>query len=197
MPLNDSAIKAAKPGEKPKKLADEKGLFLLLKPTGAKLWRVKYRFAGREQLLSLGAYPETSLKQARERRDDIRKQAAAGIDPSADHGESSADKVKYFIDSFDMFSCFYGGRHPPSMEALFNAFADCLEKDKNPQSTIANRLSRKRDADPLRDFHVGAVRNVCRAASIAVLDLLEQFAASGIRSDKLHDGTRHEVCIHP
>lgn len=83
MPLNDTAIKAAKPGEKPQKLADEKGLFLLLKPTGAKLWRVKYRFAGREQLLSLGAYPETSLKRARERRDDIRRQAAAGIDPSA------------------------------------------------------------------------------------------------------------------
>lgn len=83
MPLNDTAIKAAKPGEKPKKLADEKGLFLLIKPGGAKLWRVKYRFAGREQLLSLGAYPEVSLKRARERRDDIRKQAAAGIDPSA------------------------------------------------------------------------------------------------------------------
>ena len=90
MPLNDSAIKAAKPGDKPKKLADEKGLFLLLKPGGAKLWRVKYRFAGKEQLLSLGAYPEISLKQARERRDDIRRQAAAGIDPSAARKASKA-----------------------------------------------------------------------------------------------------------
>ena len=56
MPLNDAAIKAAKPADKPKKLFDEKGLFLLVKPTGAKLWRVKYRFAGKEQLLGLGAY---------------------------------------------------------------------------------------------------------------------------------------------
>lgn len=83
MPLNDPAIKAAKPADKPKKLFDEKGLFLLVKPTGAKLWRVKYRFGGREQLLSLGAYPETTLKQAREKRQKIREQVAAGIDPSA------------------------------------------------------------------------------------------------------------------
>lgn len=83
MPLNDAAIKAAKPADKPKKLFDEKGLFLLVKPTGAKLWRVKYRFAGKEQLLGLGAYPEVSLKQAREKRQKIREQVAAGIDPSA------------------------------------------------------------------------------------------------------------------
>lgn len=83
MPLNDSAIKAAKPADKPKKLFDERGLFLLLNPNGAKLWRVKYRFAGKDQLLGLGRYPEITLKQAREHRDEIRKQVATGIDPSA------------------------------------------------------------------------------------------------------------------
>ncbi|MEI2771855.1 MAG: Arm DNA-binding domain-containing protein [Candidatus Competibacter sp.] len=83
MPLNDSAIKAAKPADKPKKLFDERGLFLLLNPNGAKLWRVKYRF-GRQgsELLGLGRYPEITLKQAREHRDEIRKPGrATGIDP--------------------------------------------------------------------------------------------------------------------
>ena len=81
--LTDTAIKAAKPKEKPYKLADALGLFLSIQPTGAKWWRLKYRYAGKEKLLSLGVYPEVSLKQARERRDDARKQLSNGIDPSA------------------------------------------------------------------------------------------------------------------
>jgi len=83
MPLSDPAIRAAKGGEKPCKLFDAKGLFLLVTPQGSKLWRVKYRFARKDQLLSLGAYPEVTLKQARVGRDEVRRQVAAGIDPSA------------------------------------------------------------------------------------------------------------------
>ena len=83
MPLNDAAVKAAKPAAKPWKLFDEKGLFLLIQPHGSKLWRIKYRFADKDQLLGLGSYPEVSLKQAREKRQKIREQVAAGIDPSA------------------------------------------------------------------------------------------------------------------
>ena len=83
MPLSDPAIRAAKGGEKPCKLFDTKGLFLLVTPQGSKLWRVKYRFAHKDQLLSLGAYPEVTLKQARVGRDEVRRQVTAGIDPSA------------------------------------------------------------------------------------------------------------------
>jgi integrase len=90
MPLNDSSVKAAKPSAKPRKLFDEKRLFLLVAPNGSKLWRIKYRFAGKDQLLSLGAYPEVSLKQAREKRQKIREQVAAGIDPSAARKAASA-----------------------------------------------------------------------------------------------------------
>ncbi|NJD05586.1 MAG: DUF4102 domain-containing protein [Methylococcaceae bacterium] len=81
MPLTDTAIRNAKPGEKPVKLADEKGLFLLIVPAGGKWWRLKYRFGGKEKLLSLGTYPEVGLKDARDKRDDARKQLAQGIDP--------------------------------------------------------------------------------------------------------------------
>ncbi len=83
MPLTDVSARSAKPAEKPFKLSDEKGLFLLVKPNGTKLWQHKYRIDGKEKLLSYGAYPETSLKDAREKRDAARKLIAEGIDPSA------------------------------------------------------------------------------------------------------------------
>lgn len=70
MALSDFSIRAAKPADKPFKLADEKGLFLLINPNGSKLFRMKYRFDGKEKVLSFGAYPDVSLKQARDRRDD-------------------------------------------------------------------------------------------------------------------------------
>jgi integrase len=84
MPLTDVEIRNAKPDAKPRKLADEKGLFLLVSPSGSKLWRLKYRFAGREKLLALGAYPEVSLKDARGRRDDARATLREDRDPSAE-----------------------------------------------------------------------------------------------------------------
>jgi integrase len=81
--LTDAKIRTAKPAEKPYKLADERGLYLLVNPGGGRLWRLKYRVDGKEKLLSLGGYPDLSLKAARERRDEARAQLAKGIDPSA------------------------------------------------------------------------------------------------------------------
>lgn len=81
--LTDTAVRNAKPKDKPCKLPDGKGLYLLIAPTGGKLWRLKYRFAGKEKLLSFGGYPDVSLAQARERRDEARRLLANGIDPSA------------------------------------------------------------------------------------------------------------------
>ena len=82
MPLTDTAIRSAKPREKVFKLYDERGLYLEVRPTGAKWWRWKYRVAGREKRLSFGVYPDVSLKSAREKREAARQQLAAGIDPS-------------------------------------------------------------------------------------------------------------------
>lgn len=90
MALTDSAIKAAKPSEKQYKLHDEKGLFAIIRPTGGKLWRFKYRFQAKEQQLSLGTYPETSLKDARQRRDEARKMLAEGKDPGAEKKRAAA-----------------------------------------------------------------------------------------------------------
>ncbi len=81
MPLTNTEIRNAKPREKPYKLGDTLGLFLLVQPTGGKLWRFKYRLHGREKKLALGTYPEVSLSEAREARDIARKSVSAGGDP--------------------------------------------------------------------------------------------------------------------
>lgn len=90
MALTDSAIKAAKPKASQYKLHDEKGLLLIVRPAGGRLWRLKYRFAGKEQQLTIGTYPEVGLKAARERRDAARKVIAEGKDPST---EKKRDKI--------------------------------------------------------------------------------------------------------
>ncbi len=81
-PLTDTKIRTIKPTEKPKKLFDGGGLFLLVTPTGGKLWRLKYRFGGTEKLLSIGAYPQISLSEARQKRDQTAALIAGGVDPS-------------------------------------------------------------------------------------------------------------------
>lgn len=82
MALSDAAIRAAKADETQFKLFDEGGLFLIVRPSGGKLWRLKYRHQGKEQQLSIGRYPDVGLKEARERRDQARKQIAAGVNPA-------------------------------------------------------------------------------------------------------------------
>lgn len=82
MALTDTSIKNTKPTEKTQKLFDGNGLYLEVTTKGSKRWRFKYRFMGKEKLLSVGLYPEISLKVARDRRDDLRRQVAEGIDPS-------------------------------------------------------------------------------------------------------------------
>ena len=95
MALTDTSIRALAHGDKPIKKADEKGLFLLLQPAGGKLWRFKYRFAGKEKKLGLGRYPDVSLKEARRRRDDARQKLANGLDPGEEKKrEAHAASVK-------------------------------------------------------------------------------------------------------
>ncbi|MGO2145746.1 MAG: tyrosine-type recombinase/integrase [Serratia bockelmannii] len=81
MALTDAKIRTAKPGEKPYKLADSGNMFLLVHPNGSRYWRLRYRFLGKEKTLALGQYPEVSLSEAREKRDDARKLVSQGLDP--------------------------------------------------------------------------------------------------------------------
>lgn len=100
MKLTDLQIRAAKPKAKPYKMGDGLGLFLLVQPSGGKLWRLKYRIAGREKKLSLGRYPDTSLSMARKGRDRAREQLALGRDPSL---EKQREKAQAHLDSGNTF----------------------------------------------------------------------------------------------
>src|SRR3954466_3053521 len=93
-PRNDVAFRSAKPRQKPFKLSDGGGLYLLVQPNEAKLWRLAYRFDGKQKLLALGAYPATSLADARAKRDTNKKFLAGGLDPSVQRkSERRASKL--------------------------------------------------------------------------------------------------------
>ncbi|OMQ19937.1 tyrosine-type recombinase/integrase [Serratia oryzae] len=81
MKLNARQVETAKPSDKDYKLPDGNGLFLLVKSNGAKYWRYRYTFAGKEKLLAIGVYPAVSLATARLKRDEARQNVAAGVDP--------------------------------------------------------------------------------------------------------------------
>ena len=82
MPLSDIQVRNLKPREKAYKVSDFEGLFVLVKPSGSKLWQFKYRLDGKERLLSIGVYPAVSLANARKAKERAREKVAAGIDPS-------------------------------------------------------------------------------------------------------------------
>jgi integrase len=132
MPLTDTAIKAAKPIEKAYKIKDEKGMFLLVHTNGSKYFRLKYYFAKKEKLLALGVYPETSLKQAREKRDIARKQIADGIDPSEHRKATKAARVQDVENSFEVIAREWGSKQVKNWDDQSNRNKRMLEKNIFP-----------------------------------------------------------------
>ncbi|TVM30532.1 tyrosine-type recombinase/integrase [Oceanidesulfovibrio marinus] len=94
MPLTDAEAKNAKPREKAYRLYDSEGLYLEVAPTGSKLWRLKYRFDGKEKRLALGKYPTTSLKKARDKRHEAKGLLDDGVDPSAARKKKRQDQTR-------------------------------------------------------------------------------------------------------
>jgi len=94
MPLTDVAVRNAKPSSKTVRLRDERGLYLEISPRGGKWWRLRYTFQGKENMLSLGVYPDISLKDARQRRDDARKLVANGINPAQVRKDQKAEAIE-------------------------------------------------------------------------------------------------------
>jgi integrase len=110
MPLTDTAIRNAKPRitpdgratNKPYKMGDSGGLYLEISPSGGKWWRFKYRFTGKEKRLSVGVYPDVSLKDARKRRDDARKLLADGVDPGEHRKAVKSARAQRAANSFEV-----------------------------------------------------------------------------------------------
>jgi hypothetical protein len=101
MPLSDSQLRFLKPKDKPYKVSDFEGLFVLVKPNGSKLWQFKYRINGVERLLSIGQYPDVSLAKARKAKEIARSQLADGIDPSEAKQEAKAQAREAHGNTFE------------------------------------------------------------------------------------------------
>lgn len=115
MALTDTACKNAKPKEdgKPAKLSDEKGLFLLVNTTG-KYWRLAYRFNQKQKTLALGVYPEVTLKQARDKRDEARRLLAEGIDPNEHRKIVKRTKALHAENTFEAVAREWFAKHKPT-----------------------------------------------------------------------------------
>jgi hypothetical protein len=159
--LTQFAITNAKPKAKAYKLADLNGLHLLVKPSGARLWRFRYRFAGKENTLGFGAFPEISLAEARGKRDDARKLVAAGIDPSQKKKE---DRVAVTTAALNTF----GG--------IAKELLAKLESEGAAEATMAkNRWLLEDLAAPL------TTRPVTQIKPVEVLNLLRRIERTGRR----------------
>ena len=113
MSLSNTAIRNAKAGEKARKLFDGGGLYLEVAPHGGKWWRLKYRFEGKEKRLSLGVYPDVTLKDARARRDEARKLLVNGVDPSEQRKAEKAIKADEAANSFEAIAREWFAKHSP------------------------------------------------------------------------------------
>ncbi len=114
MSLTNTAIRNAKPGEKSRKVFDGRGLYLEISPSGGKWWRLKYRFDGKDKRISLGTYPDVSLKDARERREAARRQIANQLDPSELRKLEKAARVESVSNSFEVVACEWFAKHEPN-----------------------------------------------------------------------------------
>lgn len=161
MSLTDFTIRKAKPQERPFKLADGGGLHIVVQQNGSKLWRLKYRFAGKEKLLSLGPYPVTTLADARRKRDEAKRLLANGTDPSV---QKRQDKIAAGTAARNTFGAV-------ADEVLANK-----EANEASSSTMdKNRWLLKELAAPLCD------RPIAEITAAEILDLLKRIEKSGRR----------------
>lgn len=160
MPLTDTTVRNAKPGVKPVKISDERGLHLMVTPSGGKLWRFRYAFSGKEKLLSLGAYPDVSLAGARDRRDQARKQLANGIDPSEQRKAAKATRAGLAANTFEVI-----GR-----EWYAKAMADKAE-------TTKQKLLRRLEVDVFPWIGARPVADLLPADLVRIIERIEQRGA--------------------
>ncbi len=120
MPLTDIVIKNAKPKDKQYKISDTDGMFLLILPNGGKYFRLKYRVAGKEKLLAIGVYPDISLKEAREKRDEARKMIRDGIDPSQAKKEVKQQILQKTEHTFENVTREWHTKNTPSWDAKYS-----------------------------------------------------------------------------
>ena len=161
MPLSDMAARKARPAEKPYKLADSGGLFLLVQPGGSKLWKLKYRFDRKEKSLAFGPYPLVSIAEARGKRDAAKKLLLAGADPSAQKKRDRAAAATAARNTFGLVA-----EERLSMLASKDLAEPTMAKHRWLLTDIASSLS---------------TRPIAEITSAEVLELLQRIERSGRR----------------
>ena len=155
--LTQFAIQKAAPADKSYKVFDGNGLFLLVKPNGKKLWRFRYRFAGKENLLAFGSYPEITLASARRKRDEARRFVAEGIDPSL---KRKADKMAVVDAARNTFG------------VIAAEYIEHLKEDGRAQTTMEKNTWLLNDlAKPL---HQRPIKEITAAEILALLRKVEK-----------------------
>ena len=184
MALTDTTIRNLKASDRPQKFFDERGLFLQISPAGGKLWRLRFQYAGKEKLLSLGKYPDVSLKDAREKRDEARKLLADGINPSAHRKEEKRQRIRSAENSFAVLTQEWLAKKQGTWSADYAAKnAQVLAKDALPflGKMPANNIK------PLDVLHVvrgieerGAIKSAHR-----MLNLIGQIMRYGVATARV------------
>lgn len=132
MALTDTKIRGLKPTDRDFKVSDEKGLFLLVKKTGGKYWRMKYRYLGKEKTLAIGVYPTTTLAQARAARDEARSLIANDVDPMAQRKAAKLAKQEASANSFKAIALEWRHKRKPGAPTSEKRLAAILERDLFP-----------------------------------------------------------------
>ena len=133
MPLTDIVIRKAQPGEKPRKIFDGRGLYLEIAPKGGKWWRIKYRFEGKDRRISLGVYPDVSLKEARRRCEDARRLLTKQIDPSEHRRVQKAARTQQASNSFEAVAREWFAKYSPHWAYIHSSrVMNRLERDIFP-----------------------------------------------------------------
>jgi integrase len=168
MPLTDTAIRRVIPGPKTQKLTDGQGMYLEVVPSGGKWWRLKYRIAGVEKRLSLGTYPDTSLKAARDKRDEARALIAQGIDPS---DVRKASKVQTQADEADAAREAAGLPPPDSFEQIAREWYETRKEDWS--ASYGQKIMRRLEVDVFPWLGAKPITSITPPMVLAVLRRVE------------------------
>lgn len=133
MKLTARQVSTAKPQDKPYKLSDGGGMYLLVNPNGSRYWRLKYRYAGKEKLLALGVYPDVSLADARDKRNEAKRVIAAGSDPSDVKQAIKNAKTVAMQNSFELIALEWHKHKKPNWSSGYaDDILESLRKDIFP-----------------------------------------------------------------
>ncbi len=166
MLLSNQACKQATPRGKAYKLSDGGGLHLLITPAGGKYWRCDYRFAGKRQTAALGTYPEVSLAEARDRRQDLRRKLDSGINPAA------ARKEAKLLRGFSLDATF---------EAVAREWHGKRKKDWSPR--VANQVLRVLEKNLFSEIGGFPIKEVTPTLLLAALQKIEDRDALDLLAD--------------